>query len=125
MNEDFKALDEFEIISLIASPLCNHLSLNSNGFDNINLTTDEFKKTISRKISIPEDIRKKILHTGLDCEVLKFQSKEWLSGKIKIKLSIEFCPNEDELEKLELAKSIELEKDNIQSPLDDLRNIIH
>jgi hypothetical protein len=50
---------------------------------------------------------------GIDCEMLQIEAKGWQKGKIKINLqvSLEFCPNEPEIEKIE-------------SPLDDLRKII-
>lgn len=56
---------------------------------------------------------------GIDCEVLKIGAKGWQKGKVKIHLqvSLEFYPDEPEIE--EIAVSNETE-----SPLDDIRRMI-
>ncbi|MBD2119438.1 KGK domain-containing protein [Trichocoleus sp. FACHB-262] len=46
---------------------------------------------------------------GIDCEVLELGDKAWRKGKIKIKVSIEFHPDESEA---------------TESPLDDIRQAI-
>lgn len=53
----------------------------------------------------------KLLNEGIDCEVLNLGSKTWQKGKIKIKVTVEFCPNEIQISQLE-------------SPLDDIRQTI-
>jgi hypothetical protein len=50
--------------------------------------------------------RKKWIEEGLDCEVLTIGSKQWKQGKIQIKVTVEFCPDEPEIP---------------SSPLDDIR----
>jgi hypothetical protein len=42
------------------------------------------------------------INNGVDCQILK-PSKNWQKGKLRMKVSLEFCPDEPE------------------SPLDDLR----
>jgi hypothetical protein len=56
--------------------------------------------------------RKEWLYEGKDCEVLHLGSKSWEKGKIKIKVTVEFCPNEPKV------------KEPI-SELDDIRQTIN
>ncbi|MCW6048981.1 hypothetical protein K4039_02530 [Lyngbya sp. CCAP 1446/10] len=58
---------------------------------------------------------------GIDCEILRVGTQGWKKGKIKLKLNvtIEFCPDEPELE--ETPENNESETSQPESPLDDLR----
>ncbi len=58
---------------------------------------------------------------GIDCEILRVGAKGWKKGKIKLKLNvtIEFCPDEPEVE--ETPENNESETSKPESPLDDLR----
>jgi len=58
------------------------------------------------------------LGEGLDCEILKIGAKGWQKGKIKIRVSVEFCPDKPEIE--EAPEITEPE-----SPLDDIRRMIN
>jgi hypothetical protein len=62
--------------------------------------------------------RKKLLNEGLGCEVLKFGSQNWQKGKVRVRITIEFCP--DEVEKL----AEEPLNDEATSSLDDIRQMI-
>jgi hypothetical protein len=48
----------------------------------------------------------KWLTDGVDCELLKLAASKWRQGKIRFKLSLEFCPDQP---------------DSPESPLDELR----
>lgn len=54
----------------------------------------------------------KMLGDGLDAEVLKIGAKGWQKGKIRVKISVEFEPDEPETKEPE-------------SPLDDLRRMMN
>ncbi|BAQ62466.1 hypothetical protein GM3708_2872 [Geminocystis sp. NIES-3708] len=41
--------------------------------------------------------RKKWLHDGVEVEVLKVGALDWQKGKLKLKVTVEFCPDEPEL----------------------------
>jgi KGK domain len=58
---------------------------------------------------------------GIDCEILRVGAQGWNKGKIKLKLNvtIEFCPDEPEVE--ETTENNESETSQPESPLDDLR----
>ncbi len=48
---------------------------------------------------------------GINCEILKVGAKDWQKGKVRLKVTLEFCPDEPE--------------ENIaKSPLDDIRQTI-
>lgn len=48
---------------------------------------------------------------GISCEILQIGAKGWKKGKIKIKVSVEFCPDEPEISEPE-------------SPLDEMRKAL-
>ena len=58
---------------------------------------------------------------GIDCEILRVGANGWKKGKMKLKLNvtIEFCPDEPEME--ETPENNESETSKPESPLDDLR----
>ena len=58
---------------------------------------------------------------GIDCEILRVGAQGWKKGKIKLKLNvtIEFCPDEPEVQ--ETPENNESETSQPESPLDDLR----
>ena len=58
---------------------------------------------------------------GIDCEILRVGDQGWKKGKMKLKLNvtIEFCPDEPERE--ETPENNESETSQPESPLDDLR----
>lgn len=59
---------------------------------------------------------------GIDCEVMSL-SKGWQKGKIRIKVTLEFCPNEPEIEE---PDAINHTKNNqVKSPLDDIRQMVN
>ena len=49
---------------------------------------------------------------GVDFQILRAGSEGWQKGKMKIKVTLEFCPNEPE-------------KVESESPLDDIRKAIN
>jgi hypothetical protein len=48
-------------------------------------------------IDKPENYREACFNEGLDCEILQPSSQGWRKGKIRFKLTLEFCPDEPEL----------------------------
>lgn len=57
---------------------------------------------------------------GVDCEILRPDSKGWQKGKIRIKISLEFSPDDIE----ESFESIESVDEGLVSSLDDIRQMI-
>ena len=60
---------------------------------------------------------------GINCEILKLDSNAWQKGKIRVKFAIEFCPDEPELE--QTTQSNDLEINQTESPLDDIRRMMN
>jgi hypothetical protein len=56
---------------------------------------------------------------GVPCEVLRLDAKGWRKGKVR--LAIEFLPDEPEVEEIPATNEIE----QPESPLDDLRQMIN
>lgn len=50
--------------------------------------------------------RKEWLDNGKNCEVLHLGAKQWKKGRVRVKVTVEFCPDEAE------------------SPLDDIRHSV-
>lgn len=58
---------------------------------------------------------------GVSCEILK-PGKTWQKGKVRIKITLEFCPNEPEIPETPAKNQLEIGQP--ESPLADLRKII-
>ena len=58
---------------------------------------------------------------GINCEILKIGSKGWRKGKVRLRVSLEFCPDEPEID--ETAPSNEIPQP--ESPLDDIRQMMN
>lgn len=56
---------------------------------------------------------------GTDCEILKVGGKGWKKGKVKLKIVVEFYPDEPEFENL--SKSNKQEVNQVEQSLDDIR----
>ena len=61
------------------------------------------------------------LDKGVDCKTLKFGAKGWQKGKVRIRVSIEFLPDEPEVGETPVTNEIA----QPESPLDDLRQMIN
>jgi hypothetical protein len=74
---------------------------------------------LQEKKVAPSNTRE-LLGEGVNCEVLRIGSNGWQKGKLRIKVSIEFCPDEPEVEETVANEEIV----PTESPLDDLRQIM-
>lgn len=61
--------------------------------------------------------RKLFEEDGLQLEVLRLDAKGWKKGKVRF--SVEFCPDEPEIEEMTQSNSTEINQTS--SPLDDIR----
>jgi|LakMenE18May11ns_1017448.scaffolds.fasta_scaffold9428841_1 KGK domain len=57
---------------------------------------------------------------GKECKLLKFGTKEWQPGTLKMKVTLEFCPNEPEKVEIQEEEQID-EIDEMAKSLDDIR----
>ena len=75
--------------------------------------------TIKYDTQLSRNIQQQWFRGGIDCETLKIGAKGWQKGKVKIRVFVEFCPDEPEVE--ETPENNESETSKPESPLDDLR----
>ena len=59
---------------------------------------------------------------GVDCEILNMGAKGWQKGKLRVKITLEFCPDEPAVEEPPASKKPESTEP--ESPLDDIRRMI-
>lgn len=63
------------------------------------------------------------LQDGIDCQVLRLGSPAWQTGKIRIRISVDFYPDEPEIE-LDSGSNNNQAEPVIGFPLDDVRKSI-
>ncbi|MDJ0735243.1 MAG: KGK domain-containing protein [Nostocaceae cyanobacterium] len=82
-------------------------------------TLDSLKDKLSHRGNLPifRD-RMEWLQKGMPCEILRTDGKGWKKGKIRIKVTLEFSPDEPEIEESPVINETE-------SPLDELRRQIN
>ena len=91
----------------LGETLSNSLSRQNLNID-VGLTTDKTRY-----------LYEKWFGEGIECEILRVGAQGWKKGKIKLNVTIEFCPDEPEVE--EIPKNNQSETSKPESPLDDLR----
>jgi hypothetical protein len=93
-------------------------------FGDANCELSKFLGSCTPPISVPTKITREIDSSrqehinnwvlgGIDCEVLHLGSPDWKKGKVKIKVSVEFIPDEDEKIK-DPATDIEVVTDELE-----------
>ena len=125
MQNKFKPLNDeyqdsvlsFEISMLKVSDLIKQVkqALEAKGLDIL-------RSTLSSRGGIPGSLQEWYVQ-GVNCEILKPGSTSWKKGKIKINISLEFCPDEPEIE--ETIQSNDVETNQTSSPLDDIRQMMN
>lgn len=75
---------------------------------------DDIRHRLSHRGGLPswDEFKNSWVKDGVECEILKVNGKGWQRGKLRIKFTLEFCPDEAEIEEAE-------------SPLDDIRRKIN
>ena len=62
------------------------------------------------------------LNGGVGCEILSPNAKGWRKGKIRFRVTVEFCPDEPEFEEAVTSKQVEIKQP--ESPLDEIRQLV-
>jgi len=60
---------------------------------------------------------------GVDCEILSPGKNGWQKGKVRIKITLEFCPDEPEVPETPASNNSEINQKEL--PLDDIRQMIN
>jgi KGK domain len=112
MNNKFKSLEWDEVISVqnSAKILIPHVTFKMSELLNA------LKDLIRRHEGLTEP-KAEWFFDGIECQVLTYGAKDWKKGKVR--LTIEFCPDEPDSEKTPSNEQPKISKSG--SPLDDLR----
>lgn len=119
MRKNFEPLDfDGEVVSVGSSSkfIAEHPMFRTDQL------TAKIKKLSQQACGGSAEITEKWFEEGIDCEVLKFDSNAWQRGKVRIRVTLEFCPDEPEIE--EITQSSDLEINQAESPLDDIRRMM-
>ncbi len=124
MDEQFKPLEEDAVVTTTPDYLF--------GLRHYTFRVDEFIQAaivlftngvLNSMKSYTTDLPKKWFHYGLDCEILSPGAKGWQKGRVRIKVILEFCPDEPEVEETPPNEQPEISEP--ESSLDDLRQLIN
>ncbi|NES04448.1 MAG: KGK family protein [Okeania sp. SIO2F4] len=100
----------------------------NQSFDN-NLGYRLDQKLNENRIRIPDEIIKppnidepyaRLFNSGIDCEILNLGSDKWKKGKFRVKITVEFYVESEEIEEISNNNNSEQPESEV-SPLDDLR----
>ncbi|MEQ9480750.1 KGK domain-containing protein [Coleofasciculus sp. F4-SAH-05] len=118
MEDRFKPLDNEEVVSVDNNDKIISDSMFTSG------QMVSAIEMISRNLpNANKDKIEKWFNEGIKGKTLKLGAKGWQQGKFRIKVTLEFCPDEPEIE--ETSASNEPEISQPESPLDDLRQRIN
>jgi hypothetical protein len=119
-EERFIRLDFEEVLWLVNEweSLNKDLGVNSY-FKYPIISSGQFQTYIKNSLNIYEPIKSVLFGEGIAGKVLRFGSPGWQKGKIRVKITVDFCPDEPEVE--ETPDNNLLEISPPESPLDDLR----
>lgn len=88
-------------------------------FTDQNQTPNLIHQALYRSYGIGISSPVNLFFKGIDCEVLKIGANGWRKGKLRIKVTFEFCPDEPEITETMVINEPETSKPD--SPLDDIR----
>jgi hypothetical protein len=118
MEDRFQPLDNEEVVSVD-----NNDKLLSDSMFTSGQLVSAIKQIARNFPNVNINKIEKWFNEGIKGKTLKFGAKGWQQGKFRIKVTVEFCPDEPEIE--ETSASNEPEISQPESPLDDLRQRIN
>lgn len=98
MNDEFKQLNNGEILSLNHQDVGRQLNLSSHGFADLQIKVEHFTEVITRRLNFKDAQGQSLLDQGINCQVVKFGSPGWQKGRLRAKVVLEFCPDEPLIE---------------------------
>lgn len=72
--------------------------------------------------SLRTHCQKNWLGEGVDCEILQIGAKGWQKGKLRIRVTVDFCPDEPDVEEIQASDKPKIAQS--ESPLDDIRQMM-
>lgn len=119
-EEIFIELDDEEVLWLVNEWENVNKDLGVNSYFKYPIISSlQFQTYLKNSISLVEQIKKVLFDEGIAGKVLRFGSQGWQKGKIRVRICVEFCPDEPEAE--QTPEKNESETPQPESPLDDLR----
>jgi hypothetical protein len=85
INQSYNNGYMFKLGRLIEGMKCKIINMQRNDFEGINSNIDDSKRI--RQIKLVEE--------GIDVEILKVGALGWQKGKLRLKVSVEFCPEKE------------------------------
>lgn len=98
----------------------NSLSPSEPRHSKVTTAINEHFKSSGAKIDYAGSV---IAPNGIHCEILRIGSKGWQKGRIRVNVTLEFIPDEPEIEEIPTNEQSEISEP--ESPLDDLRQLIN
>jgi hypothetical protein len=83
---------------------------------------DALKNTLTPRGGIQGDYST-WFNKGVPCEILSPGNNGWKKGKVRIKITLEFCPDEPEILETPVSNNPVINKS--ESPLDDIRQMMN
>jgi hypothetical protein len=121
MNTNFEPLDSEEVVSIDEGL---KIVLNQPTFkirEFVVAFKDVIKKHSSIYVNSRTDEKAQWFDEGVNAQVLKYGAKNWQNGKVRIKFTLEFCPDEPEVQKTSTPNQPETSEP--ESPLDEIRRM--
>ncbi|MEG4940314.1 KGK domain-containing protein [Microcoleus sp. F4-D5] len=120
VEEKFINLDDGEVLWLVNEWVTLNKDLGVNSyFKHPIISSGQFQTYLQNSTCLKDDIKSVLFGEGIEGEVLRFGSQRWQKGKIRVKIAVEFCPDEPEVD--EAPEHNNSETSQPESPLDDLR----
>mgnify|MGYP000518823907 CR=1 FL=1 len=125
MSEQFKLLGSNEVVTVENY----HQIVISHSTFRVGELTEALMQDLSSFVTADyggkqkECLEKGWFEDSINCEILRLGGKNWQKGKVRIKVTLEFCPDEPEIE--EILGNNQSEINQTESPLDDIRQMMH
>ena len=116
MNNNFERLESNDVISINS----NLILVNNPTFIVSEFRMALREMTLSHLRSLNKG-QEGWFSEGIDCKILKPGAKGW--QKAKVRISLEFCPDEPDMEEIPVNSQLEISKS--ESPLDEIRRMIN
>lgn len=125
MNEQFKLLGSNEVVTIESY----HQIVISHSTFRVGELTEALMQDLSSFVTAyyegkqKECLEKGWFKDGINCEILRLDGKSWQKGKVKIKVTLEFCLDEPDIE--ETLENNQSEINQSESSLDDIRQMMN
>ena len=93
MANEFRPLDEDEILSIESQFVGKQLNVPCS-FEDFQLKGYQLIEIVKKRLSVEQALKDSLFNQGINCEALRFGNQGWEKGKLRIQMTLEFCPDE-------------------------------